>query len=225
MFSLLSRGSLNAWTWASLMYSKSNGVSRRILPVPGLSRYSNSRIIVGKSSGNISIHITIRVSVCVYIYVYRYICISISSRAWYFCYYVMSKRQGQQVNLAEVGMAQDVTQALVSWGWGCTGAAPGTLLDPLALGGWWGLSKHREAPSLFVVLAAGWQFTKGSDASERSPWGGTEEEAFLSPPPLGSKLGKPGRLFLAAWPGNCLWVMPDSVLLRFKLLAVDSVNS
>lgn len=71
------------------------------------------------------------------------------------------------------------------------------------------------------------QFTKGSDASEgseSSPWGGTEDGAPLSPPG-GSNLGKWGRLFLAAWPGNCLWVAPGLALPRCKLLAVNPVNS
>jgi len=53
------------------MYGKSNGVSRRMLLVLGFSRYSNSIIIVGRSSGNVYIHITL----CVYICVYRCICV------------------------------------------------------------------------------------------------------------------------------------------------------
>jgi len=39
-----------------------------------------------------------------------------------------------------------------------------------------------EAPSISVMVALDWQFMKGSDVSERSPWGGIEEQAPPSPP-------------------------------------------
>lgn len=32
------------------------------------------------------------------------------------------------------------------------------------------------------MVALGWQFTKGSEASERSSWGATEEKTPLLPP-------------------------------------------
>ena len=78
--------------------------------------------------------------------------------------------------------------------WGC----PRYPLEPTCLE-WLLRAKHREAPSLFVIVAPGWQFTKGSDTSERSPWGGTEEEAPLSP--RWQQVGKTRQ----AVPGSLTW--------------------
>lgn len=123
--------------------------------------------------------------------------------------------RGSQVNFCETGMACPP----VSWGGECPGAALGSLLDPLALGGCWALSILKYHPlcsgssrlAVYKGIRCQWEVSVGWDRG-----GGL---------PGGNKLGKSGRLFLAAWPGNCLWVSPDLALPRCKLLAVNSVNS
>lgn len=78
-----------------------------------------------------------------------------------------------EVNLADMGMAQDGTQLLgLSMYWDC----PRYSLGPTCLG-WLLRMKHHP----FVKVALGCQFTKGSGPLLKWSFDGTEVKALLSP--------------------------------------------
>lgn len=96
----------------SLAYSKSDGASRRILPVRDLSSYNNPRVIGWRNSRNTHTQNPVCVDVYKYIYVYPLL-------GQYFCYCEMPRREGQQVNLHEMGMAQERANPGWRMSWGC----------------------------------------------------------------------------------------------------------